>query len=88
MSHRTNLTIQATIVRALQALGYVLVPDASRRYIVLHKEGSSAAWMWVGKSGACRYAAVKRFDASTPVSDKTRRTLLADRQDNLNATAI
>jgi len=58
------------------------------KYTVLHKEGSSCAWVWVGAAGAARYASVKRFDASIPFSDKSRAVLLGGRADNLNATAI
>jgi hypothetical protein len=83
-------TIAQTIIDALVARGYTVVAERSRtsKYTVLHKEGSSACWVWVGAAGAARFSGVKRFDSSIPFGDRTRAALLAGRADNLNATAI
>lgn len=82
-------TIAQTIITALQQRGYTVVQarDRLHKYTVMHHP-AGGQWIWVGAAGACRYASIKRFDASRPVSDKTRAALLAGRADNLNATAI
>lgn len=84
----TRKTIAQTIIEALQARGFAIVPDASRKYTLLFKTGSSVTWVWVGRNGAARFANLKRFDASVPFSDRSRSILLAGRADNVNATAI
>lgn len=71
-----RVTQHDLIVANLKAKGYVEVPDASSRYTVLHKEGSSAAWFWVGRGGAARFNGVKRIDGSRPVSRKTKAVLI------------
>lgn len=71
-----KLTQHDLIVANLKALGFEVQVGASSRYTVLHKEGSSAGWFWVGKNGAIRYNGVKRLDGAIPAGKRTRDRLL------------
>lgn len=74
------MTIEQTLIAALQMRGYAVVQlrDRQHKYTVMHKPGSaSCAWVWVGKNGACRFNGVKRLDGSIPFSDRSRAVLLA-----------
>lgn len=70
-------TLQQQYVAALQQRGFEVLPDASSRYIVLHKAAPSTSkpgeiahcYFWVGANGAVRVNGIKRVDGSRSMSD-------------------
>ena len=70
-------TLEQRYIAALQGMGYTIVRDGSYKYTLLHKEGSSPAYVWVGSAGAVRCNTVKRVDGSRPLGPKSKAKLLA-----------
>jgi len=63
--------------KGLIALGYVLTPSTSKKYHLYCKEGSSAAFFWLGKAGAVRYSNIRRIDTSVPAAYITKARIVA-----------
>lgn len=70
------MNLRARYSLALARLGYVPTPTRSRRYLAFTRR-FGGDYVWLGRSGAVRWASSGVIADSVPVSDATRRRLLA-----------
>ena len=70
------MNLRARYSLALARLGYVPTPTRSRRFVAFTRR-MSTEHVWLGRSGAVRWARHGVIADSVPVSDATRRRLLA-----------
>jgi len=71
------MTKQEQYAKGLQAIGYVEQESVSARYRMFYKEGSSVAYIFLGKSGAVRHNAFKRITGAVAASERTKLAILA-----------
>lgn len=68
-------TLQEQYAAGLLAHGYNEMQTVSTKYRVFRKE--TGVWIWLGKAGSVRMSAVRRIDASRPVSQEGKDKILS-----------
>ena len=69
-------TKQEKYAKGLIALGFVEQGSPSSKYRLFYKEGSSAAFFFLGKSGAVRFNAFRRITGAVAASEATKKAIL------------
>ena len=68
-------TLQEQYMVGLLARGYKEMQTVSTKYRVFRK--GTGVWIWLGKAGSVRMSAVRRIDASRPVSQEGKDKILS-----------
>lgn len=62
------------------AMGFKEIESPSRKFRLFHKEGSSTAYFFLGKSGAVRYNLFKKITGAVAATERTKAAILAKAQ--------